>query len=927
MPAPKFNPQPPISAPQVKELKEALEIMLPGPLGLSEAPFRNKYKRWNSPMKLSKEVLEWTQQDDVKDAYYVLTQWQETYSNPPEYETPTMTGAPESPVSATTPTESLRAQQAADLERRNADIKASVEKAKAQTQAEIARRQEYAKQRQIIRDQVTKTRVAQTELQGKRIPVRVELPKNPVLSQNEQTAYTRLKDLSQKNPVQIKEELSAAIQEKIPTSIKQNSTPEEVKLYADTVATQAVANLRMASPPPPDVETAILVTAAINKDVLQKAVSKPDTQKILGQGLNDLARIRMTAYQAPANALDMIVGPNVRKLILGPSPAEIHASFQSQGATHELDLGKLNTNYQSALQNPIFSYAQDEIKGKVLDFGKQQLLSRLSSFPPDSALGKLAASNQFKGALTMLQPYTSFEFVGAEGLPGIFGKFVMQFSPESAPLLSGFGNMMGIDFGIAPISSAVTPIAADALAVTGGELVGETAVVATTEVVTTTTGAVGGTGAGLVIGQFVIPIPAIGAAIGAAIGWVGGKIAKIIPWKKVKENILPIATFALLFGLVFKDPFLIAGGGAGIAGNILLGGLPFSQRSFSRFFRGVGNIFRIWVSAIAIALGTPILIILVIIPILTALMIIIINSGAYMVPPSQNSLLSTNPYIQVDKVADPPGPFQNTDLPLTISYTVTVTAKKSTLTNVQFTNTCQIITTGPQEDCPAVTPPAPATIEPSSPFVFTYEETYTGSQYNDSIVIDTFKVTANTIEQGNVETSGSATISIGNPPTACLSIDEAQWPSEYYTYIFNARATLVSNFSNYVSKVCLSYTDLPLKYNPVGNGNLWGWNYGTYIDFYQLGVKDQASALYILSHELGHSLAWGAKTAYIYASYLAYPGIKSEAPYCFYSVTSQWNADESMPEAIALHIIEPQCGTVQQKWPIHYQFLMKYVFN
>jgi len=421
-------------------------------------------------MKLSKEVLEWTQQDDVKDAYYVLTQWQETYSNPPEYESPTMTPAPEQ-IASNIPQKGIREVQEAELERRNADIKASVEKAKAQTQAEITRRQEYAKQRQIIRDQVTKTRIAQTELQGRKVSVRVEIPKDPILSQNEQTAYTRLKELSQKNPIQTKEELSAAIQEKIPVSIKQSSTPEEVKLYADTVATQAVANLRMASPPPPDVETAILVTAATDKNVLQKVVSKPDTQKILSQGLNDLARLRMTAYQAPASALDMIVGPNVRKLILGPSPAEIHASFQTQGATHELDFGKLNSNYQSTLQNPMFSYAQGEIKGKVLDYGKQQLLSRLSSFPPDSALGKLAASNQFQSALTMLQPYTSFEFVGAEGLPGIFGKFIMQFSPESAPLLSGFGNMLGIDFGIAPISSAVTPIAADALTVgIGGEV-------------------------------------------------------------------------------------------------------------------------------------------------------------------------------------------------------------------------------------------------------------------------------------------------------------------------------------------------------------------------------------------------------------------------------------------------------------------------
>jgi hypothetical protein len=159
-----------------------------------------------------------------------------------------------------------------------------------------------------------------------------------------------------------------------------------------------------------------------------------------------------------------------------------------------------------------------------------------------------------------------------------------------------------------------------------------------------------------------------------------------------------------------------------------------------------------------------------------------------------------------------------------------------------------------------------------------------------------------------------------------LKVD-GNWPPNLKSNIESAVGILASQYSNYLAKVCLSYAELPLRYNPSGSGTSWGWNHGTYIDFFPLGVKNPADALYTLSHELGHSLAWGAQTAYIFDAYRVFPGIKSEAPYCFYSVTINWNEGESMPEAIALYIIQPRCGSVQQKWPIHYKFLMQYVFN
>jgi hypothetical protein len=169
-----------------------------------------------------------------------------------------------------------------------------------------------------------------------------------------------------------------------------------------------------------------------------------------------------------------------------------------------------------------------------------------------------------------------------------------------------------------------------------------------------------------------------------------------------------------------------------------------------------------------------------------------------------------------------------------------------------------------------------------------------------------------------------------------LSID-GPWHSTYKAKLEKARAIVIGQYGNYVSKVCSSYSKISLEYYSGGDGNYWGRNYSGSsgvgrIRFYPLGVKSPGDALYTLAHELGHSLASGSKTAYIYSAYKSFQyggkSITSEAPHCFYTATVNWNSGESMPEAIALYTIQPCRGhIVQNDWPVHYRFLMQYVFN
>lgn len=635
-------------------------------------------------------------------------------------------------------------EDAARIETEKKAIKERVEK---ETDAEIAKRTEFAKQRQAIQDQLAKAKAAQESLEGKKVYVKVENAQTEtIISEVETEAYANLKKQAQENPRQLIEDISKAAQEKNP-----DIEPSSV----DLIAAQTVFNLK--SPPPPDVETPILANAAINKEYLQQ-----------NPGLNDLARLKLMTYQAPSQVLDTVFGQNVRKLILGPSPEDFKVTFldSPEGATHELDFGKLNLNYQSVL----------------VDFGKQQLLAKLESLP----INNVTISKEFQGILTMLRPYTSFEFVGAEGFAGTFGKFVMQFSPESAPLISGLGNMLGIDFGIVPISSSIAPVA--------GEIVAEGAVTAVTTTATTgaittgvgvaagaTTGTATGATAGAAVGQAAIPIPGVGAIIGAVVGFIVGIIGPAaLSWlsdkyQKNKEMIVAIPAALLAMAIAGPGVGILAGIGTfGLMSAVGGGGVAAISSAFSSFLVALGAIGEAFLGAI----GAPILALLIGFPVFVVIVLIIINSGAYVVPPNLNMIAQTvvSPYIEVIKTPSPPGPFQNSDLskPIVVEYTVTIRAKKETLTHVTFQDVCSVTRDQGKTipPCPAPKPAIPKfdpnlAIPAGGSYTLKYSRTFDSVNFEDSFVEDTFTVTADVPEQHAAMSSAGAVIKIGNPPEDC----------------------------------------------------------------------------------------------------------------------------------------------------------------
>ncbi|BCX14447.1 MAG: hypothetical protein KatS3mg088_130 [Patescibacteria group bacterium] len=275
-------------------------------------------------------------------------------------------------------------------------------------------------------------------------------------------------------------------------------------------------------------------------------------------------------------------------------------------------------------------------------------------------------------------------------------------------------------------------------------------------------------------------IPAIGqviSAISIALSLKDLTIALKV-WIKKNEDKIPFIIAVFLIGgfaLTGAPIYLIAGAGV----------LGVTRASYIGTF--VGGLFIALGSIVLSSLLIPALIVLIGIPIVVAIILFIINSGAYVYPPSTKQAsfgpgAIINEYIEVTKVAyaekypekgkSSSLEFENSNLPLEITYEVTIKAKKGTLTNIKIEENCNVTKENSSPSCPIANPSIPngsniQEISASSPYTFTYKKNFEKSTFEDSLVIDTITVTADTPEEKGVSTAGSASIKIGNPPDEC----------------------------------------------------------------------------------------------------------------------------------------------------------------
>lgn len=414
----------------------------------------------------------------------------------------------------------------------------------------------------------------------------------------------------------------------------------------------------------------------------------------------------------------------------------------------------------------------------------------------------------------------------------------------------------------------------------------------------------------------VAPEVAVGAAAGPP-GWliaaadiakdflvkIGSKIAI---W--IKKHWQEIA------GAILVGTGILVGGGVGLVVAIGGGLVALGGPGLKAVGSGIGNFFSFLTFGVLLpSLGLPFLVALIAIPVAIVIILFIINSGAYLVPPS--GLVGENPYIGIEKVADPPGPFKSP--PVSVSYTITITATKGTLSNIIFDYKCEVITKNSPPICPSVSisdssgksvamgSQGDLTITPAEPYKLTYKTTYSGGAFQNSAIIDTLTVTADAPGQKGTKAEGSAAVIIGNPPTSCFAFDSS-WTADAKNKEFAAIAEL-SKASVYMAKLCAA-GPIPLRYE--NNGMEGGENKNGAIYIYK--IYDLQTNLYTIAHESGHTFArrWPG----VYGAFRnSVPGANSNL-LCTYLFTPSSIPSENFAESIALYVSDAPGRTPQARF-------------
>lgn len=648
-------------------------------------------------------------------------------------------------------------------------------------QDELQRQTENEKQQ--IRLRINKIRAAEDQLKNQEIYVKVELPEQKVLSDEDNKSLEILHEAAKNNRKELVDDFTEKVEEKISKELPE-LTKEEIRLIARMHSAEIVERLANS-------QTANVV--GYTDDMTQLAIldklASSSTQignikdKNTQEAVTESARV---AYSQKSQTIltrdiaELVLGENLAEKLFGVDPTKIKVNLVStkeEGSVvikpNELARTSLRVEEDRlSFAENIRDFSGGEVRSFVFKKAAEAVEKKIAELPAGSTIKSVYESPVVKSILSRYGLARPPMFRATSKM----GATILKYYPEGAPYINLFGQVIGKDVGIAfvsykAVSAALvksTVATAMSVAETGGIYASEAflggAAVATAQA--TAAKATGGA-----IGKI---ISAIASAIGVtsstvtfgvslAASAIVSEVAKRIDWSKVKkffeEWVVP--GFLVIGGITIGAPVLgLAGGGIafGMARGLTLAGMG----------GGVVNAIRTAFSFVVLEIGTAAIVIILSIPPLVALIMLVINNSAYVVPPSLNlgGSGTQSPYIDVKKVAEPAGPFENSEVPKTIKYTITITAKKGNLTNIEIKDLCQVISRT-VSDCPTHSlPSAPETISPSSPFTFSYTMLF-DSRYTDSTTINTVTVNASVEGRTSASASTSASVTIGNPPISC----------------------------------------------------------------------------------------------------------------------------------------------------------------
>jgi len=835
----------------------------------------------------------------------VLESWYETLSKAPEFSEPTVTQAPRSAVNPNTLTKEQREQFEKELRAREISQKEASEKAKETVEVSIKRQQE------IYTEQITKAKNLEKSLKIQKIYYKIESPPEKVSPE-----VVSLHEQAEINPKKFIEEVSTEITAKANT---QNLTPEESAVIGQQTALTTYEVLTGQSPL---ITVAVIDKVISDPKILSTIAPDAKSQATLNEIAQNIVEQKSAQFELVKEFVDL---PKIDGIINGDK-INVEISLNPKEGFKEFDLNEQIIsphidclNQQSLTLDNFRVLGEREIKSQLLTKTGTWLETQIAKFPAESAGGKFFSSDVVKLGMSRLGVIPAAPMVAAEG--SFMGKFLVG---------TGFGDVAGFIQAKTGVNLGIKLAAKE-----GAKAIAKTGLKAAISKITTAL-------------STAIPVPVLNWIIGFIGGEIIGKILEKINWAKVKEwgaaiiggvaglIALPFVGLGAAIGIGVGATAVSAGLGAGLGGATLAG----IGSGIAGFFGALGGAFLG-------AIGMPILVTLLVFPVVVALILFIINSGAYLVPPTSPSVGQENPYISVEKTAVPAGPFQNSAIPINVEYTIKITAKISPLSNVRLDYKCEVLKKGAKPSCPDIGDSIPGTdtigtISPSNSYSFKYTMTYSDNSFTDSFVSDTITATVDTPEKKDITTSGSASIIVGKPDIGCYKVmttGQYAVPSQYMAMYNDSVFKIIQDWPAYVAKTCpAGGGQVTIGYGGINPDNYWGWHLHGVVDFilYKplIGIGPLSSLMrteFVMIHELGHHIE-KVNPAY-YIQFLDYPGIKW--PICTYTATT--DPIEAFSETVGLYGSgrslrdSLHCagvpGTFKDNYPKNWEFADKIMFH
>ncbi len=643
------------------------------------------YKNTRSIDDLRDFVFEITQTKNIRQAYAKIYERWETITKSPEYTESTFTSAPESPVDATInkiQLEELKTAQ--ENQKQNGDI-GSISDQVVREAIKQKQRIYDQKQSEIEKQKKIEEKSLEEQLFGKKVTVvsskdpeivtlstedKQKLFKlgksaitNPTITKNiiqesiannleanlkNNTPQATISDSASGLVEKVKEygkfESASEIPTYIPAAINQTSVLYPLTNYNDSKLSNIVPDEKLRYEIVKDAQTLSLALEAdtiVNTSLTSTVLDSESITELL-YGSETGFNTNYVISEDPSNEKEEGIQINLDDLY--DNAKQIESFWNNiiknpQSASEIIETSSaLYPTYFSVTTPQITSEITSTLAGTLTSAGALAgykygtLLSvweaqKYKLLIDSSIAGQLsplsgqvfANTNMYNAAARTIYQSSNFNFT--------IGNFSLNMISKGTPL----GNIYGIGAKFGNKAFGLS------LQKSGGNLAikfaSKTLTQAGTEIIATGTGAAAGTGSGMVVGQFLVPIPLIGAAIGAFLGWVASKI----PWHKIKGFINKNKEALLIVGLL--GSFLVTslplrilfGAGAFLGAGAIIGG---GGLSLGGLVLGTGVVLKNIGKFAFYNIAKGLLIFILTVPVIVALILFIINSGAYIVPPT-----------------------------------------------------------------------------------------------------------------------------------------------------------------------------------------------------------------------------------------------------------------------------------------------------